>query len=1241
MKWIEASHLELWGRTTQSEADLPALVADLICATTTSIQSIRFPSRGKGRTRGFDGVLECLEETLFVPLGKSIWELKTSVSYKDMALSDFKKRTKETAPEEQKDMTLVLVTPFTWDSSRTSMTLESWVAERKAESSWKDVVLLDGTKIEHWLDHAPAVAAHWARGKIRTFPIAGVQSTDEYWHDFSGRFDPRIIEKLLTTEREDVAEQLLKVLMGPPQQITIIADAPDFATAFAVAAIRSTKEEMREFIEARTLVVDTMEAGRELIGHENLAFLLRKEAARSPTSFSERGPTVVPLARWHRSSSGIPLVVQTSFATKQVLVEMELPEGRAETLSKGCGGSLSALERMMGSGNYSLPGWAADMELLLPAFLAGGWDNANPLDQEIIAELAGTATYMAYESRLRRFLNVEDPPLQIEANLYKVTAPIDAFVHAGKLIGEDHLDKLKPLLLKVFGQLDPEPDPNDPYRPRGTDRHSDLLRDGLATTVLLIAAWQQQAGLALATGRGQAFANEVIEALPGLGSDYRVMTSLKDELPLLAEAAPHPFLTALERMLEGSGAAIRPIFDEVEGFAFPIARHTGLIWALETLAWDPAWFRQACLMLAGLAEIDPGGRIANRPANSLVDILLSWLPCTFAKLDQRLAVLDEIAADHPRVGWNLVLMLLPGQTTTSSGTSRPRLRSADLPPQPTLTHGDVWAAERAVAARAITLGNGDAVRMGQLLGPMLQFHPSDREEALKALNGTLASAEKPEREALWQLVQDQITRHKRFASANWALDADEVAKLEAIADAHSPDDPVLLAAELFGFWTDEDEQEAVQRQQLDAITALARDHGPDAVRSLVHRSKQSHLVQSAIDAAGLGGPFLEALLRGEIEEQPDSWQAGGYFSMLRRAVGEDEALKVAADLLSSNTPANIAGLLRAWPTECSTWDAASTLGADVLEHYWKDFSSHYINGDKDTLLAVITELMRRGRSLVALESGLNRLDEVPTELVFGMLDAIVGELNAGQKPRISGLLDYELEETFKALDKRDLPDVEIAKREYALLPLLEREKRPLKIHSLLASDPEMFHQVLRDIYRAENALDTGDAQSDEERARWRQAYKLLSHFSTVPGFTGPKHEQKPLIDWVDAVRALGVTHDRKDITEIVVGNVLAHAPADDIDNIWPHRFVRDLLEKSPGKMPRGIMTERVNMRGVTMRGMLDGGDQERDLSAGLRADAEAIERWPNTAAMLRAMADRWDVYAAHEDADARQRRLRG
>ncbi len=387
--------------------------------------------------------------------------------------------------------------------------------------------------------------------------------------------------------------------------------------------------------------------------------------------------------------------------------------------------------------------------------------------------------------------------------------------------------------------------------------------------------------------------------------------------------------------------------------------------------------------------------------------------------------------------------------------------------------------------------------------------------------------------------------------------------------------------------------------------------------------------------------FSSTVIRPELEEHTDGWYAGSYFSMLRRVSGDGAALIIAADLLRTNTPATIAKLLRSWPTEPATWQAAASLGSEVLEHYWTDYTAFHLTGKRHVLLTVVIQLMRRDRSLVALETSLNRIDEVPSCLVLRMLDAVVVELNAGQKPRVGGLLDYELEETFKSLDKRSLPDMAIAKREHALLPLLEHNKRPLKIHGLMARDPDMFHQVLRDIYRAENAPDTRTEQTDEERARWRQAYKLLSHFSTVPGFTSRSPNNEAITAWVNATRALGILHDRKDVTEIVIGNVLAHAPADDIDNVWPHRFVRDLLEGDAGKMPRGMMTERFNMRGVTVRGVLDGGDQERNLAERYRLDAAAIQSWPKTSAMLLAMADRWDAYAEHEDVDARQRRLRG
>jgi len=159
MKWINAGNLEAWGRTTASETELPGLIADLISATASEISAIRFPRGEKGRVRGFDGVLESNEEALNVPIGGSVWEFKTSVEYKKYALEDFGKRTRETSPTDQAKLTLLLVTPFTWDSSDPTNKLEDWQRARKAESSWKDVKLIDGVQLAHPIQRAEVHSA--------------------------------------------------------------------------------------------------------------------------------------------------------------------------------------------------------------------------------------------------------------------------------------------------------------------------------------------------------------------------------------------------------------------------------------------------------------------------------------------------------------------------------------------------------------------------------------------------------------------------------------------------------------------------------------------------------------------------------------------------------------------------------------------------------------------------------------------------------------------------------------------------------------------------------------------------------------------------------------------------------------------------------------------------------------------------------------------------------------------------
>jgi hypothetical protein len=275
--------------------------------------------------------------------------------------------------------------------------------------------------------------------------------------------------------------------------------------------------------------------------------------------------------------------------------------------------------RQAASGTYEDPLWLRQGMELLPAILAGAWDTTNEMDRAVIERIDGNSSCSEIEVRLRPFLRDADPPFDLEGSVWKVRAPMDAFIHVGPLIGSEQASRLRGAMLEVFSRVEPEADPDQvvSFTKRSPAGHSEWLRDGLALTFLLFAIWSRTAGVSLGSQTGREYADSLLGDLPGLNSDPPVLEGLKSQLPLLAEAAPAPLLAALEHMLEGNGDLIRPIFEEHEDLLFPQYKHTGVLWALETIAWDPAYFRRAVLVLAGLAAIDPGVRITNTPANSL------------------------------------------------------------------------------------------------------------------------------------------------------------------------------------------------------------------------------------------------------------------------------------------------------------------------------------------------------------------------------------------------------------------------------------------------------------------------------------------------------------------------------------------------------------------------------------------------------------------------------------------------
>ncbi|WP_447553334.1 hypothetical protein [Vreelandella sp. EE22] len=1066
----------------------------------------------------------------------------------------------------------------------------------------------------------------------------GVKCTDEYWKFFSNRFKPALTEEVVLCDREKQTKELLSSLLSGPQQINIVADSVDEVIAFVISSIRKADPKVRLFLESRTLIVDTQEAGRILSLNPNLILILNKEVTDSPGALATNFPIIVPLSRKHKFDNNRVLDRPSSYSMGEALTTMGYSRSEAMTLARGFGRSLTALSRHIPGGSRKDPNWIGQSRLFLPALIAGAWDAGNNLDKEVIELLSIRYEYKEYERELRPFLKQEDSPFDCEGSIWKNRAPMDAFIHIGNLIDVDYLNDIKPIFSKVFGDLSEEPDPNDlvSFSASQPVKYSEWLREGLATTLLLIAVWEKQADLAIPNGYGQRFADEVMRSFPGLNTDYRLLTSLRNELPLLAEAAPVPFLDALEYMLEGDGELILPIFDEVPGYITSTSYHTGVLWALETLAWSDIYFNRVSLILARLAEIDPGGSMSNRPISSLTEILLLWHPGTNATLEARLSVLDQIIEYYPDVAWVVLQKLLPEGRGVSFGTETPKLRETS---NSTVTYAELWKSQEKIVDLIILMSADSVERVHSLISHLVKFRAEARGQALKVIDDKLERSSKEDKELIWKSLREEVRKHEYFNDAQWALSSEDLVAIKLLLKKHSPEDPIVEISELFdnSLYLSRD-NESENKDRIKALQKLKSEFGLHKIIDLANASRSSYLLISAIEEADFTSEDIKALLDESFNSSPGSeftiFLSGAYRSKTDR----NTSLSWIKEKMSNNE-AEISKLLLAWPVDNGTWATVRRLGEKVEREYWVNFHPRWVGGSKITLLKIILNLLKYERSIAALQTAMNRINEIPTRLVLRILDGSVSEFNSGSVVP-STMIQYEIGKAFENLDERDdIAEMDIALREYSLFPLIEHQERTLKLHSIILKNPIFFNKVIRDVYKAKNEDKKDDTL--ESRERWKQAYSLLSSLESVPGFEYSPYCQDNLASWVAEVLELGKKTDREEITKSVIGRIFAHAPDDELDKAWPHRFIRDEIEKiSSNALEEGLQIERFNMRGVTTRNMSDGGNQERVLANKNREYSAKATKWPRTYKMLNDIADNWDAHAEREDLAARQWGLR-
>jgi hypothetical protein len=121
---------------------------------------------------------------------------------------------------------------------------------------------------------------------------------------------------------------------------------------------------------------------------------------------------------------------------------------------------------------------------------------------------------------------------------------------------------------------------------------------------------------------------------------------------------------------------------------------------------------------------------------------------------------------------------------------------------------------------------------------------------------------------------------------------------------------------------------------------------------------------------------------------------------------------------ADKSPDVLSGLLQPWPDGLSTWNVVRRLGAPVVASYWQRRSPHYVKGSRRTLLQATLMYLRFGRAMAAIQASLDRVAEIPTELIFRMLWGGILEINASNV-RADTMISFYVEKAFEALDQRN------------------------------------------------------------------------------------------------------------------------------------------------------------------------------------------------------------------------------
>ena len=1248
---VTENQLDEWvrGNARQAQGVIVELVWRLVAASSPQPKERRFPLGDSIGQHGADGVLNVdfgLEP--FVPEGRSFWEIGTGVNAREKATDDYTKLTKAVPDSVRCEATFVFVTPLSgrrgWEDTWKADAQRTWLDTRIAKHEWRDVRLIDGTKVIDWIRQFPAVDV-WLGEMMNGAVARHLETPEQRWNLIRAIGEPPLLTpKLFLLGREEACDKIKDVIAGTILQVKLETHYPEQVIAFVCAYLADLNDEQRADVMGRWLIVSDANTWKTIAAQQEKQTLIADSALDLT---GESGTTLIQMARRSRHAvifggaaggipdpSSVPLRSPRLSQVQEALEEAGYAEERARTLAQRSGGNLGSLLRCLQ--NVSLiPEWAEGSvasELII-AQLLGSWTEKNDSDQQVVESLAGKG-YGEWIGEMREMALRPGAPLTQQDGTWKFMARYEGWFALGPKVFDDHLGRLQSAATAVLTERDPQFElPSEERYAAGIRgkvfQHSHQLRNGLAESLALLGS-HPNALRSCTMGRAETIAALTVRGILAK-ADWDRWASLNDVLPLLAEAAPGEFLGAVEQSLLREPCPFDRVFAEEGDGSMSRTYMSGLLWALETLAWEPDHLGRVILCLAELAMRDPGGRQTNRPSNSLTTILLPWLPQTCATLETRRAAVSALLNEFPDAGWGLLVSLLPRSHAISFGTRRPAWRETIPDNWPRhITEREYWKQVALYSEMLIDAGKEDSDKLAELIDHVEHLPRKAHEQFLTYLDSDYVKRmPEVDKLKLWTKLVDIVTKHRKYFDSDWAMGSAQIDRIALLAERLKPEAAALRHKRLFGgndfdLYEEtgrlEEQRNRLEVYRQEAVKEIAEEGGLDALLAFaveVQSSWQVGIAFGAVASADDDARILPSLLE-RAKEKLSQFTAG-----FVRSRYESGGWEWVDGMVTTNwTSEQIGQWLALLPFIPGVWSRAQRLLTSDDASYWIKASVNPYDAD-DGLEVAVDKLIQHDRPNAALWCIKKILDDNrPFDAELCML-ALRRALNSSES--IHSMDAHQTVDVIKALQSDpEVNNKELAQLEWAYLPLLGRNRdgSPVVLERYLAADPQFFSKVVRLAFRSKDEVDAKDDQAEEDEPMAANAYRLLSEWKTPPGCTTDgKCDGEALAVWLKAMKEECAETGHLEVAMTMLGHSFVHAPPDP-DGLWIHGAIADALnKKDAGDMREGFRTELYNSRGAHW--VDPSGVPERELATQYRDKAEAVENagYPRLASTLRELAE--------------------